>query len=293
MNEFDLMGPQFLAMYVPATFGAIFGAVVLRYALKIKGGEYTDVDLSAYDAAYLSGGDSRVVDAAAAKLLVSEVFTTELTQRSIKATGTLPSDADPVERSVFQAVKNHYISKVRDIYKYVVPISQGIRPKLVEAGLILGDARTAAIRSLCTLIVLCPVVFLGIPKLLLGLSRGKPVGLLIAFILIGLGAALWFFCQSCIRTARGDAALSFLQAENRALEYSVRYGSTPTSTELAMATGLFGTTILLTSPLFATMKPLFITQASGSGCGSGSGGSGCGSSCGGGGCGGGCGGCGG
>lgn len=292
MNEFDLTGPQFLLVYIPATFGAIFGAVVLRYALKIKGGEYNDVELSAYDAAYLSGGDTRVVDAAAAKLLVSGVFTTELTPGAIKATGSLPGDADPVERSVFQAVKNHYISKVRDIYKYVVPISQGIRPKLVEAGLILGDARTAAIRSLCTLMVLCPVIFLGLPKLLLGLSRGKPIGLLIVFIAIGLIAALWFFCQSCVRTARGDAALSFLQAENRALEYSVRYGSTPTSTELAMATGLFGTTILLTSPLFATMKPLFITQSSGSGCGSGSI-NGCGSSCGGGGCGGGCGGCGG
>ncbi|MBS2000476.1 MAG: TIGR04222 domain-containing membrane protein [Candidatus Obscuribacterales bacterium] len=291
MNEFDLMGPQFLAMYVPATFGAIFGAIVLRYALKIKGGEYNEVDLSPYDAAYLSGGDTRVVDAAAAKLLASGVFTSELTERTIKASGILPSDADPVERSVFQAVRNHYISKVRDIYKYVVPISGGIRPKLVDAGLILGDARIAAIRSLCTLTVLCPVVFLGIPKLLLGLSRGKPIGILMVLILIGLLTALWFFCQSYARTARGDAALSYLQAENRALEYSVKYGSTPTGTELAMATGLFGTTILLTSPLFATMKPLFITQRSGSGCGSSS--SGCGSSCGGGGCGGGCGGCGG
>jgi|LakMenEpi03Aug12_release.lakeMendotaPanAssembly.Ray.scaffolds.fasta_scaffold285948_2 uncharacterized protein (TIGR04222 family) len=293
MNEFDLMGPQFLSMYAPVTLGTIFGAIVLRYALKINGGEHKDTELSAYDTAYLSGGDRRVVDAAAAKLLVAQVFTAGIAPPSIKATGELPNNSDPVERSVMQAVKNHSISNVRDIYKYVTPISSAIRPKLIDAGLILSDARTAAIRTCCTLMILSPILFWGAPKLLLGMSRGKPVMLLALLLLVGLGAAFWFFCQTCIRTARGDAALAFLKDENRALEYSVRYGSGSSSHELAMATGLFGTTILLTSPLFAPMRPVFSSPIATGGSGFGSGSS-CGSSCGGGGCGGGgCGGCGG
>lgn len=292
MNEFDLIGPQFLTFYVPVTLGTIFGAIATRYALKLTKGEYQDIELSAYDAAYLSGGDKRVVDAAAAKLLVSDALAAGISPPSIRAKTELPKDADPIERCVFQATRNHSISRVCDIYKYVVPISQGIRPKLISAGLILNDARTAAIRVICTLMVLTPVVFWGAPKMLFGLSRHKPVGFLILLCLMGLVAAAYFVCQTCVRTARGDDAVAFLKEENKALEYSVKYGSCESSHELAMATGLFGTTVLLTSPLFAPMRPVFTAPVSGgSSCASFTGG--CGSSCGGGGCGGGCGGCGG
>lgn len=291
MNEFDLMGPQFLSMYVPATLSTIFGAVVLRYALKLKSGSYKELDLSAYDAAYLSGGDNRVVDTAVAKLLVAKVLDTSIAPQAISVAGELPNNAHSIEQKVVLAVRNNRIRSVRDIYRCVGPISQAIRPKLIEAGLIVSDAKTAAARSICTLIILCPVLFWGVPKLMLGLSRSKPVGILSFLILAGLAAAAWFFCQTRLRTDRGDAAVAFLQAENRALEYSVKFGSTPSLEELSMATGLFGTTILLTSPLFAPMRTAFAPPVSTS---SSFSSGGCGSSCGGGGCGGGgCGGCGG
>ncbi|MBI2810187.1 MAG: TIGR04222 domain-containing membrane protein [Candidatus Melainabacteria bacterium] len=291
MNEFDLIGPQFLTFYVPLTFGTILGAVATRYALKITNGEYQEVELSAYDAAYLSGGEKRVVDAAAAKLLVSDILTAGTSPPSITAKATLPNDADPVERAVLQSARNHSITNVRDIYKYVLPISQSIRPKLIGAGLILSDARTAAIRVICTLMVLTPIVFWGAPRILLGMSRHKPVGFLVLLCLMGLAAAVYFFCQTCVRTARGDDAVAFLKAENRTLEYSVTHGSGGSSHELAMAAGLFGTSILMASPLFAPMRPVFAAPVSAGSTGGSSGG--CGSSCGGGGCGGGCGGCGG
>jgi uncharacterized protein (TIGR04222 family) len=295
MNEFDLIGPHFLAYYVPAALGTIFGAITIRAALKVTSGEYQDVELTAYDAAYLSGGEKRVVHAAAAKLLMSDVLSTvDTSPARITAKTTLPNDADPVERAVYQAARNHSISHVRDIYRYVLPISQGIRPKLIGAGLILSDAKTAAIRVICTLMVLTPVVFWGVPKVLFGLSRHKPVGFLILLCLTGLAAAAYFISQTCVRSARGDDAMTFLKEENRALEYSVKYGNGGSSHELAMATGLFGTAILLTSPLFAPMRPVFAAPVTGgSSCASFGGGGGCGSSCGGGGCGGGCGGCGG
>lgn len=286
MNEFDLMGPQFLSLYTPATFSTIFGAVALRYILKNTSGQYKDLELSAYDTAYLSGGDQRVVDAAAAKLLVSEHLVAGISPPSIRANKELTNAADPIESTVLQAVKSHSISNVSDIYKYVGPISKNIRPKLIEAGLILSDARTAAIRTSCTLLTLTPIVFWGIPKLLIGVSNHKPVALLLVLCAAGLAAAYLFYRQTCIRTIRGDSALTFLRGENRALEYSVKYGSGTSGHELALATGLFGTTILLASPMFAQMRSVFRTPVSTS-CSSG-----CGSSCGGG-CGGGCGGCGG
>ncbi|MBS1956826.1 MAG: TIGR04222 domain-containing membrane protein [Cyanobacteria bacterium SZAS-4] len=292
MNEFDLIGSQFLALYIPVTLGTIFGAMATRYALKVTSGEYRDIELSAYDAAYLSGGDRRVVDAAAAKLLASDVLSISGSRATITIKNELPKDADPIERSVFQAARNHTINYVADFYKYVTPVSNNIRPKLIEAGLILSDTRTAALRVICALMVLGPIEVLGVPKVLFGMERHKPVGFLVLLCLVGLAAAVYFIRQSCVRTSRGDAAVAYLQEENRALEYSVKYGDGGSSNELAMATGLFGTAVLLTSPLLVSMRPAFAgpVRTSGSSCSSSSG---CGSSCGGGGCGGGCGGCGG
>lgn len=294
MNEFDLTGAQFLALYVPVTLGTIFGAIAIRYGLKITtSGEHKDIELSAYEAAYLSGGDKRVVDAAAAKLFASDILTASNSRAMITIKNELPNNAEPVERAVFQAARNHTINYVADLYRYVTPIPNSIRGKLIEAGLILSDAKTLAIRVICSLMVLGPIEVLGVPKILFGLERHKPVGFLSLLCLVGLAAAVYFIRQSCVRTARGDAAVAYLQQENRALEYSVKYGDGGSSNELAMATGLFGTAILLTSPLLASMRPAFAgpVRTSGSSCSSGV--SGCGSSCGGGGCGGGCGGCGG
>ncbi len=202
----------------------------------------------------------------------------------------MPGNSDPVEHAVSQAINLHNISNVRDIYRHVSQISQRIRPKLIDAGLILSDGRTAAIRTTCTLLTLTPVVFWGVPKIILGLSRHKPVTFLLVLCAIGLCTAAWFFCQKCIRTSRGDDAVEYLKGQNRSLEYSLAHGSPGTGTEVALALGLFGTAIMLNSPMFATMRPVFCAPSSTSS-GFGSGGWG-GSSCGGGGCGG-CGGCGG
>src|SRR4051812_37112007 len=110
MNEFDLIGPQFLSYYVPATLGTIFGAIAIQARLKVTSGEYQDVELSAYDVAYLSGGEKRVVDTATAKLLSTDVLTTAGTSPTrITAKTTLPNDADSVEQAVFQATRSHSI----------------------------------------------------------------------------------------------------------------------------------------------------------------------------------------
>jgi uncharacterized membrane protein YgcG len=141
-----------------------------------------------------------------------------------------------------------------------------------------------------------PAVFWGMPKILVGMSRHKPVLFLIILCGISLVLAIIFFTQSCIRTTRGDRALEYLRGEHRSLEYSLIHGSPTTGAELALALGLFGTGLLIASPAFANLGPLmrrsYGSTGGSSGCGSGSG-CGGGSCGGGGGCGGGCGGCGG
>ena len=128
MNEFDLIGPQFISFYIPVVLGTILGAVATRYALKITGGEYQDIELSAYDAAYLSGGDQRVVDAAAAKLLHS------------RGSGQIPNAfpcgcvPEPIRRKPRPTLRRPFLrvgvppcrsTAGREIWKESVPLSSG------------------------------------------------------------------------------------------------------------------------------------------------------------------------
>jgi len=293
MNEYDLVGPQFLQFYMMLLSGSAIAALVLRAVLKHESGDHSELDMNAYDAAYLSGGDKRVIDAAVANLVHSNVFTARALPPSITATGTLSNTAHPVEQTVMQVVKSHAVTNVHDIYRYALPVSQYIRPKLVKAGLIVSDARTALVRTICSMLTLAPVIFWGVPKVLIGMSRHKPVLFLILLCGASLCMAWIFFRQKCLRTTRGDDALKYLRIEHQSLEYSLSHRSPTTGAELALALGLFGTGLLVASPAFADLSPLMRRSYGTAGSGCGSGGGCAGGGCGGGGCGGGCGGCGG
>ena len=295
MNEYNFNGPHFLQFYLVLLIASTGAALILQAVLKRVRGEFGELDMNAYDAAYLGGADKRVVDAAVANLVHINVLTATPSPPSITATGTLECGAHAVEESVWATVKYNQITSVPDIYAHVLPVSQYIRPKLVEAGLILNDSRTALLRTVCSMLLLAPPLFWGLPKILIGISHHKPVLFLIMLVGISLLLAHWFFWQKCIRTTRGDDALGYLRREHCSLEYSLSHSSPATGAEVALALGLFGAGLLATSPAFGHLNPLMRrSYGSGSGCGSGSGGGGCGGGgCGGGGCGGGCGGCGG
>jgi hypothetical protein len=134
------------------------------------------------------------------------------------------------------------------------------------------------------------VALLGIAKAVKGSSGGKPIGFLLALLVLS-ALILFFLGKSAIRSRRGDLALRQLESRNAALKYTgARNSSALSHQDMALAVALFGTAAIMSgplAPLHAAMRP---PSAGGSGCSS-SGSSSCGSSSCGGGCGGGCGGC--
>jgi hypothetical protein len=133
-------------------------------------------------------------------------------------------------------------------------------------------------------------------KVMVGLSRDKPVGFLVLASVATTILSFAVFSRRPHRTRRGDAALRGLQSKNATLRTNVLQVGPEA---LVLGVALFGLSFLGDSNLEFLSKALrprnsgsFGTSGcGGSGCG---GGSSCGgSSCGGGGCGGGCGGCGG
>jgi hypothetical protein len=137
----------------------------------------------------------------------------------------------------------------------------------------------------------------GAAKVLVGVSRGRPVVFLI-LILLGLAMVMIRFWQRPYRTRSGDALLRQLENENTALRtIDLEIEPNVATQQLALAAGLFGIAAI-THPGIDPLKSAIgavpgyaggthssASSWTGGGCGGGG--------CGGGGCGGGCGGCGG
>ncbi|MGE3317293.1 MAG: TIGR04222 domain-containing membrane protein, partial [Planctomycetaceae bacterium] len=160
-----------------------------------------------------------------------------------------------------------------------------------------SDQETVVIGSFAPFAVL---TFFGAVKVAIGISRDKPVGILVFACIAAISAAVYLWRKRPLRTGRGDRTLALLQTQNAALKTTAASNAQDfTQNDLILATGLFGI-MAVTHPALDTYRSQwrqnFGPQTSGSDGGTGWswGSSSCsGSSCGGGsGCGGGgCGGC--
>lgn len=285
MNVLDWNGPEFLALWCGLVLVAcVASAVFKRMARGTPGDEALGSKLDPYEIAYLQGGAPQVVNAALASLVQAEVLRTQ-DDRKLARVGELHDGAHRVERSVYEAVALRGGRDIKEIRSDAVAACEWVGERLERLGLVAGTARRMYVGAPVVALFL-PVVLLGLAKLGVGLSRGRPVGLLVAgelFALFLLKQAL----SDLSRTAGGDLVLEDLRDREVALEATLR--SDPTHMkprDVALAVALFGVAAM-TAPAFAELNAVLQPPAGSSGSCS----SGCGSGCGGG-CGG-CGGCGG
>jgi uncharacterized protein (TIGR04222 family) len=257
-----------------------------------------------YEVAALNGPDT-LMEAVVGALVHRKVLRIE--GRRIATGDALPADAISVERSVFECTATGDVT-LADLRRALIHDIEYYRQRLAQKGLVLDEYRAVLVRLLPSLMY-GAILLLGVAKLFVGLSRGRPVMFLVLLVTLGvlgllvLGRRPW-------RTRLGDTTLTALRDEHQALRTTAMAGDASQSLdgrELALAVGLFGPAMLI--PLgYSDLRQTLHPTSSGSSWGSSSsssdyssscsssdsgGGSSCssgGSSCGGG---GGCGGCGG
>jgi uncharacterized protein (TIGR04222 family) len=160
--------------------------------------------------------------------------------------------------------------------------------------LVLDDAQAAKARWWPTLLVV-GLAIIGAIKIAVGVARDRPVGFLIAAVIVTFVVAA-FFLKNPSRSRTGDRLLKDLRRKHARLNVAAHGPAHDMSMgDLAMATALFGMAVVIGGPLDELRAALMAPPNQGggggaSGCGGGCG-SGCGGGGGGGGCGGGCGGC--
>lgn len=310
-NPLNWTGPQFLVFYFALIIVAAMLALVTRLVAvpQTTAIDYQKpVPLDPYEVACLMAGPSRAVQAAFAAMmqagtlrLVTEetlswgVFTK--TSTKIHQGKPLPKGAPPLELALFDAAAVPADSIV-PLTAAGMPAAKDINESLVQRGLL--QAGNPSPRAAVASLIMAAPLLIGIPKISVGLSRGRPVEILVfACVLTGL-AALGFLLARTRLSASGRALLESLRAKLSPTQLTESAAATFSPTELAMAIGLFGAGWLAVGPL-ANVHALLPRACGGGdnsysgGCGAsgyGGGGGGCGG--GGGGCGGGgCGGCGG
>jgi uncharacterized protein (TIGR04222 family) len=281
-NPFDLVGVEFLGFLLPMMIAAVIVGRLLRWHARrpatLPGDE--DWGLTWEEAAYLNGGYPRLTTAAVARLVASGTAQVSgdnttlvhgdtplqpgaLTLSEAGVYDCLPLARTPEElRSAQSAVETRFAAEAG---------------RLEDDGLVM----TIAQRLNCVVVSVVPValvlVFLGLPRLILGVLAHRPVGYLVATIFIGGFVGVVLSAVGVLRLSRRGA---YLLSQTRARHLELQTERTwHEHHDVGMALALFGTSVLAGSSLapLAAWYPRPITASSG-GCG----GDGCGG-CGGGG----------
>jgi uncharacterized protein (TIGR04222 family) len=280
LGAYDLNGPQFLFLYVLLLFAALAFSYHQQRRHRPEGSEQVSDDASML--AYLAGGADRVCDSAIMRLVMKGGI--EYRSNGTFVLGSRDVAADPTEKVIVNTTMPTV--KARFLARMERQIGQ-LEQRMTKVGLLTNDQQAKNLRLAQSLPLLLLFGF-GFVKLIVGISREKPVGFLILLLLVTAVIGFVRYTRIDRKTSAGIRALEESRAQN------LRLNLAPTTPEMGLAVALFGMPVLLGSPFESLYRRSNGADgggsSGGSGCGSdsgGGGGSGNGSSgCGGGGCGG-------
>jgi len=232
-NPLDWTAAPFLELFLLLMILSLIATTVLRGKLRDYG-QARAQSPSAFDLAYLAGNATRCADAGIAQLLADEVVVWDGAAGKLKIQGPtsrLEPPLDAIARCIAADGSPDRVVKRCEV------ALQPVKKSLQARGLCLDDASAWRVRSLSTLPVLL-VCGLGGAKIMVGISRAKPVGFLIVLTIMMVIAALLFLLIKPTRTRAGDLALKDAkQKQARALR-------APRKQEIGIAVALLGTAAL-------------------------------------------------
>jgi uncharacterized protein (TIGR04222 family) len=272
LNPLDWYGGAFLALYAALFVGALLAGGAIAARLRPDGCEVPTSNEE--ELAVLAGGAPRLTETVVSRLLARGEASIEGGRVML---GRASSGTSAIEREVTALPSP---AKLNAIQRCVMAASKRIEDQLIARGLLMerGERRMLGLYAAAPLLLL---IALGLAKFQVGVARDRPVGFLTAFLVVTVIAALIRVFVTAPHTKGGMAALR--QARGR----SARLQIAPTHDEMGTAVALYGTAVLVGSPMADLHR---MRQGSGDGGGttgdSSSGGDGGGDGGGGGGCGG-------
>ncbi|MFH0988640.1 MAG: TIGR04222 domain-containing membrane protein [bacterium] len=309
-NPFDLPGPEFLKLFCLFSLACFLFAWMLRYVLRQTTQSPTGrIKYNPFELAYLSQGEEGVINIAITLLTRHNIIAFNEKNNSFRIVGELPLKVHGILRKLYDGLRTVRESLLGSIHASLELEVKTIHSRLVHHGLILSTTRQNTIRYAPIALLIC-VLAVGVIKIIIGISRDRPVGFLIILMVVIAFVFTSFFKKPSMRSSLGDKILEEQKQKNTRLgTIASARSQTLADSDLALSLGLFGFEAISFpdpwwGPLQTVLHPspskkeslLFSFLSSGDssgGCSSGyssMGSGGCSSGCGGG---GGCGGCGG
>jgi uncharacterized protein (TIGR04222 family) len=291
-DTWGISGPEFLLVYLVIAAAVLVAGMRARRALADPRATSPvgDPTTRPHDVSYLNGGAELAVYSALSAMHLRGTIT-GTGGGLVRASGRLTPDTDGLEKAIHFTAANPVQRRRLPFHRPVQTALLVIEERLVAAGLLLSEEQRRRIRSVGFWML--GVAGLGLVRLLAGIAEAKPVGYLLAALIVVAVIAVVQLTVAPRRTRLGDRTLAGLRTEHHGLAPALRpdwhvYGPAGA----ALSIGVFGTSALWASdPAFAreiAAQPAGTGSAGGSG-GDGGGaavGGGGGGGCGGGGCGG-------
>lgn len=306
-QPFDFDGPTFLKFFALIGGLSLVMAVSIRFLYPCQDPPIpVEVETPAQKV-YLAQGPKGLVLAAIAKMIEEKTLQLKEIEGGwisgkkyqLETANPLPIDASEVEKQIYRSVPDSKPGELGKLVAKVIPLAIEEGAILQEMGLIEPNPCESFIRRWVPSLMMAGVAALGTVKIFVGLSRNKPVFLLILMVAVAVVAAIWLFRRG-FRTSAGESVLRNLRSEHSHLGSAVRGSDGFSGEDIFLAAGIFGLSTIAMGQLGyldqEVRRSTYLNNSGYAGCGgagcSSSCGSGCGSSCGSG-CGSGCGGCGG
>lgn len=295
---FDSPGPEFILGYIVMIIVALIVCGIIKAMGKSVPGKAADPDSlqDPYLVATLTGGPHLAVYAAVAELSRRNLISVAGPESiSVTAGEERPQGLRPFERVVLEAMPEG-VTGTAELRALVAGETKAMEEILQKRDLLLRPLQQSLITAKIRFII-GALLAIGLVKLALGFSRGKPVGFLVTLVMV---TALLFFMfrGKSYRTSLGDAALRDLRKKHTPTELKSRIFDNPQPVGglTPLAVGLYGLPFLMSTPLGGLEQSLVppgerkdgnngCSSGCGSGCSSsgdsGGGSSGCSSGCGG------------
>jgi len=298
-SPLDWRGRDFLLFYVIALIAAgIWCNRRANRALDRFDRRMKEPLVDPFEIAFLAAGAGRVIQLAITRLIHSgllEWISNGTKAALVATTKPAPGDLHPAEQVLFKKAKAMGAKGilVREVGKTVEPTMRSIEVSLATRGLrpTTEERRGASLGAVLPLLALFAF---GVAKVVIGVSREKPVLFLIILLFVTIFVTMIFGAAVKRLTASGEAVLADLRTRNEVERAEV---ATPDEGGLPLVSNsvaLYGPSVLAAIPLFSPIHGHLermqakATAKSSSGCSSGcssggsdgDGGGGCGSGCG-------------
>jgi uncharacterized protein (TIGR04222 family) len=261
LNPLDWTAGPFLTLYVILAGSACLACYFMRQGIGRT--QAAAAELDPLQLAYLAGGPQRVADVVALGFMTAKA--------SFGRFGApLPADV-PSEPAPALNPFRHCLSAGEPISpafrRRAVAQAWGIRRKLEVLGLTPSEADMSKFQVKAAAILFVPLA-LGVAKAFVGLSRDKPIGILIV-LLVGTAFLAFSLLRHQWSTPAGRTALAESRTSNS------RAARAPLKEELMLAVALTGTAVLA-GTAFASLHAARQSDGGGGGGDGGGGGGGCG-----------------